>query len=74
MKIPVGFLVSLDQRRMLGISVTRDHVQQILIKRNQLAHYLTSPKLPPMLREEHICSSCYALDTCIIYHKVQFSD
>jgi DNA replication ATP-dependent helicase Dna2 len=67
--VPAGFLVSLEKNRMLGISVTRDRVQEALIKRNEVAYYLTIQKLPPILRQKHICNSCYAIDTCAIYHK-----
>lgn len=56
---------------MKMISKKKHHIRALIIGRNALAQYIRSDnQLPPMLtHRKFICQRCYALDTCLFYHK-----
>ncbi|KAJ3416935.1 Tripartite DNA replication factor [Chytridiales sp. JEL 0842] len=68
--ISASILYYLAVNEMLHIPVRRDEITGLIAQRNTMANYLHSKtQLPPMTTNTHSCKNCYALDTCLVYHK-----
>ncbi|KAJ3294016.1 Tripartite DNA replication factor [Borealophlyctis nickersoniae] len=69
-KIPAGLLYYVRTGEMFSIPAIWDEMRGLIIGRNRMAYYIAMRnKLPPMLKNASKCQRCYALDTCVVYHK-----
>ncbi|KAJ1954885.1 DNA replication endonuclease-helicase Dna2, partial [Dispira parvispora] len=65
-----GLLYYLKTRETIVVPAVRDDLRNIMIKRNEMATYMTGRwRLPPMIQNPHVCRVCPILDTCLVYHK-----
>ncbi|KAJ1653612.1 DNA replication endonuclease-helicase Dna2 [Dispira simplex] len=65
-----GLLYYLKTRETIVVPAVRDDLRNIMIKRNEMATFITGRwRLPPMIQNPHICRMCPILDTCLVYHK-----
>ncbi|KAK5074350.1 DNA replication endonuclease-helicase Dna2 [Lithohypha guttulata] len=66
-----GILYYMETSKTYRVEGVRNEIRQMLIWRNLLASYShDKSELPPMLRKEHLCKSCYAQTACFTYHKL----
>ena len=75
--VSTGTLFYLIGSKLKMIPKLAHHVRSLIMGRNLVAHYMASTgQLPPMLKNrKYTCQNCYALDTCLLYHKVlQFTN
>jgi DNA replication ATP-dependent helicase Dna2 len=55
---------------MVHIPVVHNEIRSLVVERNAMAHFLhAKDTLPPLLKNVHQCQRCYALDSCLVYHK-----
>lgn len=56
---------------MSRIPAIRHELRHMIMQRNELACYIRERlSLPPMLKNPHQCTRCYAKTTCFLYHKL----
>lgn len=66
-----GILYYLETNATNQVLAPRRDVVHMIIKRNELASYARNRSvLPPVLRNEHTCSRCYAQTSCFVYHRL----
>lgn len=66
-----GLLYYLETSEMIRVPAIRNELRELVVKRNQVAHYICNREtLPEMLGDQHACSRCYAKTSCFAYHKV----
>ncbi|KAI9016007.1 DNA replication factor Dna2-domain-containing protein [Hyaloraphidium curvatum] len=51
------------------VAKARNELRSIIMGRNEMASWLQSKKLPPMLQDVRKCQRCFAIDACTVYHK-----
>jgi DNA replication ATP-dependent helicase Dna2 len=55
---------------MSGVPFSVDELRGLVIRRNDIAHYLQNDhKLPPTLTDPHNCKHCHQLNNCTLFHK-----
>lgn len=56
---------------MARVPAIRHELRHMVMQRNELACYVRERlSLPPMLKQTHLCSRCYAKNPCFLYHKL----
>eukprot|EP00117_Sycon_ciliatum_P000022 scpid12991/ scgid5261/ DNA2-like helicase; DNA replication ATP-dependent helicase-like homolog len=82
-EVPAGLLLYSKTGKMLSVPAQEHELRALLMRRNELARYLSlgiSPSsawtahrgaglLPAMLQDEHTCRYCPQLATCALLHK-----
>ncbi|KAL9053487.1 MAG: hypothetical protein Q9162_004725 [Coniocarpon cinnabarinum] len=69
--VAYGILYYVETSQTLRIPAIRHELRHMIMQRNELACYVRERlALPPMLRNTHMCSKCYAKEPCFIYHKL----
>ncbi|KAI8849713.1 DNA replication factor Dna2-domain-containing protein [Chytridium lagenaria] len=66
-----GLLVYLKSGETQIVPASRNELRGILMQRNALARYLRSENgtLPPLQENKYSCQKCFALNSCMMYHK-----
>ena len=65
-----GLLLYLKSGEIFGIQASRDELRAIVIARNDLVrHMVNKASIPSMIRNAGLCSRCFHLNNCVIYHK-----
>ncbi|KAJ3395007.1 Tripartite DNA replication factor [Entophlyctis sp. JEL0112] len=65
-----SLLFYLRSQEMSKIPFIRDEIRGLILNRNKLASALASNALPPLLQNSlRTCTACYALPTCLVFHK-----
>ena len=70
MDVTVGTLFYLEQLKTNMIPKLSHEIRALLISRNRMSVYLSKRTLSSMIKKEYTCKNCYALDKCVIYHKM----
>ncbi|TQS35884.1 hypothetical protein Golomagni_03681 [Golovinomyces magnicellulatus] len=67
-----GILYYMETSETQQIPTIRHELRHMIMQRNELACFVRerSSQLPPMLKEQHKCSGCYANVPCFTYHKL----
>lgn len=69
--VACGILYYMESSDITRIPAVRHELMHMVIKRNELAHYVRQRiTLPPMLKSPHLCGKCYAQKPCFVYHKL----
>ena len=69
-EIKAGMLYYMKVGEMHQIPTLRNELMRLIIQRNRMATYLSSnSKLPDVEKSKSKCENCFALDTCMVYHK-----
>ena len=70
-EVTCGVLYYLETSKNYRIAGVRQEIRQMIIQRNELACYVKDKlQLPPMIKNERMCKSCYARTTCFTYHRL----
>lgn len=66
-----GILYYLETSEISRVPAIRHELIHMIMKRNELACYVRERlKLPPMLKNSHLCNKCYARVPCFLYNKL----
>ncbi|KAI9761385.1 MAG: hypothetical protein M4579_001035 [Chaenotheca gracillima] len=66
-----GILYYMGAAQVSRIPAIHHEIRHMVMKRNELACYVRQRlELPPMLKQPHMCGSCYAKVPCFVYHKL----
>lgn len=66
-----GILYYTETSKTFRVEGIRNEIRHMVIERNELACYIHDKlALPPMIKKEHMCKSCYSKSTCFTYHKL----
>lgn len=66
-----GILYYLETSEISRVPAIRHELRHMIMQRNELASYVRERRsLPPMLKQSHTCSRCYAKKSCFLYHKL----
>ena len=69
--VAYGILYYIETSQTLRIPAIRHELRHMIMQRNELACYIRERlALPPMIRNTHTCTTCYAKEPCFIYHKL----
>lgn len=68
-EIPGGLLYYIKDSTMIGVSSPSGEIRGLVIRRNELANFMSNNRLPPMLKQKFTCSNCSLLRTCVLYHR-----
>lgn len=69
--VTCGILYYLETSKTFRIESIRNEIRHMVIQRNELACYVHEKlDLPPMIRKQHLCRSCYARVPCFTYHRL----
>ncbi|EXJ85051.1 DNA replication ATP-dependent helicase Dna2 [Capronia epimyces CBS 606.96] len=69
--VTCGVLYYMETSKTFRVEGVRNEIRHMIIERNELACYVHDKlALPPMIRKEHLCKSCYSKASCFIYHKL----
>ncbi|KAK4943855.1 DNA replication endonuclease-helicase Dna2 [Elasticomyces elasticus] len=69
--VTCGVLYYLETSKTFRVEGIRNEIRHMIIERNELACYVHDKlALPPMVKREHVCKSCYSKAACFIYHKL----
>ncbi|MCJ1311458.1 Tripartite DNA replication factor [Agyrium rufum] len=70
-QVSCGILYYSESSETSRIRQIPNELRGMIQKRNELATFVRHRlELPPMLRNPHTCSKCYAKTTCFMYHKL----
>lgn len=66
-----GVLYYMETSKTFRVEGIRNEIRHMIIERNELACYVHDKlALPPMIKKEHMCKSCYSKAACFTYHKL----
>ncbi|KEF53322.1 DNA replication ATP-dependent helicase Dna2 [Exophiala aquamarina CBS 119918] len=66
-----GVLYYMETSKTFRVEGIRNEIRHMVIERNELACYVHDKlALPPMIKKEHMCKSCYSKAACFTYHKL----
>lgn len=69
--VACGVLYYMETSKTFRVEAIRNEIRHMVIERNELACYVHDKlALPPMIRKEHLCKSCYSKVACFTYHKL----
>lgn len=69
--VTCGVLYYMETSKTFRVEGIRNEIRHMVIERNELACYVHDKlALPPMLKKEHLCKSCYSKAACFTYHKL----
>lgn len=69
--VTCGVLYYLETSKTFRVEGIRNEIRHMIIERNELACYVHDKlAMPPMIKREHVCKSCYSKPACFIYHKL----
>lgn len=66
-----GVLYYMETSKTFRVEGIRNEIRHMVIERNELACYVHDKlALPPMIKKEHMCKTCYSKSACFTYHKL----
>ncbi|KIX94368.1 uncharacterized protein Z520_09754 [Fonsecaea multimorphosa CBS 102226] len=69
--VTCGVLYYLETSKTYRVEGVRNEIRHMIIQRNELACYVHDKlALPPMIKKQHLCKSCYSKAACFTYHKL----
>ncbi|EXJ58837.1 DNA replication ATP-dependent helicase Dna2 [Cladophialophora yegresii CBS 114405] len=69
--VTCGMLYYLETNKTFRVEGIRNEIRHMIIERNELACYVHDKlALPPMIKKQHMCKSCYSKAACFTYHKL----
>ncbi|KIW67414.1 hypothetical protein PV04_06673 [Phialophora macrospora] len=69
--VTCGMLYYLETNKTFRVEGIRNEIRHMIIERNELACYVHDKlALPPMIKKQHLCKSCYSKSACFTYHKL----
>src|SRR5262249_33262431 len=69
--VTCGVLYYMETSKTFRVERIRNEIRHMIIERNELACYVHDKlALPPMIKKEHLCKSCYSKAACFTYHKL----
>ncbi|OAP60752.1 DNA replication ATP-dependent helicase Dna2 [Fonsecaea erecta] len=69
--VTCGVLYYMETAKTYRVEGIRNEVRHMIIQRNELACYVHDKlALPPMIKKQHLCKSCYSKAACFTYHKL----
>ncbi|OQU96675.1 AAA domain-containing protein [Cladophialophora immunda] len=69
--VTCGVLYYLETSKTYRVEGIRNEIRHMIIQRNELACYVHDKlALPPMIKKQHLCKSCYSKAACFTYHKL----
>lgn len=69
--VTCGVLYYMETAKTFRVEGVRNEIRHMIIERNELACYVHDKlALPPMIKKEHLCKSCYSKAACFTYHKL----
>ncbi|OCT51852.1 DNA replication ATP-dependent helicase/nuclease dna2 [Cladophialophora carrionii] len=69
--VTCGMLYYLETNKTFRVEGIRNEIRHMIIERNELACYVHDKlALPPMIKKQHMCKSCYSKSACFTYHKL----
>ncbi|EXJ86230.1 hypothetical protein A1O1_06600 [Capronia coronata CBS 617.96] len=69
--VTCGVLYYMETSKTFRVEGVRNEIRHMVIERNELACYVHDKlALPPMIKKEHLCKSCYSKAACFIHHKL----
>ncbi|EPY53742.1 DNA replication endonuclease-helicase Dna2 [Schizosaccharomyces cryophilus OY26] len=68
-EIKKALLCYLENSSLIDLEASKSQIRGLLIARNTLAQHNIRRSLPTMLKSEHQCKRCYAINECFLYHK-----
>jgi DNA replication ATP-dependent helicase Dna2 len=73
--VKCGLLYYVDGKELIRVRALRNEIRGLIMGRNELAKWIKARDgLPPMLKSPRDCKTCYAKDSCFVYHKVQVDE
>jgi DNA replication ATP-dependent helicase Dna2 len=69
--IQYGMVLYLQNGSLMGFTLNRDELRGIIIRRNDLARWMSQNRLPSELADERICSRCEHLAACAAFNAVE---
>ncbi|OAL37011.1 hypothetical protein AYO20_03780 [Fonsecaea nubica] len=69
--VTCGMLYYMESSKTYRVEGIRNEIRHMIIQRNELACYVHDKlALPPMIKKQHLCKSCYSKAACFTYHKL----
>ena len=69
--VTCGVLYYMETSKTIRVEGIRNEIRHMIIERNELACYVHDKlALPPMIKKQHLCKSCYSKAACFTYHKL----
>ncbi|KIV88936.1 hypothetical protein PV10_08562 [Exophiala mesophila] len=69
--VTCGVLYYMETSKTFRVEGIRNELRHMVIQRNELACYVHDKlALPPMIKKEHLCKTCYSKAACFTYHKL----
>ena len=69
--VTCGILYYMETNKTFRVEGVRNEIRHMIMERNELACYVHDKlALPPMIKKEHLCKSCYSKPACFTYHKL----
>ncbi|EPX71066.1 DNA replication endonuclease-helicase Dna2 [Schizosaccharomyces octosporus yFS286] len=68
-RVQNALLCYLENSSLVDLEASMSQIRGLLIARNTLAQHNIRRSLPAMLKSEHQCKRCYAVNECFLYHK-----
>jgi DNA replication ATP-dependent helicase Dna2 len=69
--VTCGMLYYMETNKTFRVEGIRNEIRHMIIERNELACYVHDKlALPPMIKKQHLCKSCYSKSACFTYHKL----
>lgn len=66
-----GVLYYMETSKTFRVEGIRNEIRHMVIERNELACYVHDKlALPPMIKKEHMCKTCYSKAACFTYHRL----
>lgn len=70
-RTPESLLFYVGKGELFRLKPSRADLRSLLMARNMLATQLVNTSaLPPKVSNQHLCSRCFQLESCTLYHKV----
>ncbi|EXJ68239.1 DNA replication ATP-dependent helicase Dna2 [Cladophialophora psammophila CBS 110553] len=69
--VTCGVLYYMETSKTYRVEGIRNEIRHMIIQRNELACFVHDKlALPPMIKKQHLCKSCYSKAACFTYHKL----
>ncbi len=69
--VTCGILYYLETNKVFRVEGIRNEIRHMVMERNELACYVHDKlALPPMIKKQHLCKTCYSKAACFTYHKL----
>jgi DNA replication ATP-dependent helicase Dna2 len=69
--VTCGVLYYMETSKTFRVEGIRNEIRHMVIERNELACYVHDKlALPPMIKKQHLCKTCYSKSACFTYHRL----